>query len=180
MNPIDIINYWYSDRMKKHWFNSNSELDNEIKATYEKTWEQAADDKLDQWKNTPEGCLALVIILDQFPLNMFRGTIKSFQTEGKAIEITMTAINNDFVKEIDNDKLSFLFMPLMHSENLEDQNLSVKLFEEYNITNNLRFAQHHRDIIKTFGRFPHRNSILMRQSTKEETEYMNSKDAFKG
>ena len=180
MNPIDIINYWYSDRMKKHWFDSNPALDNEIKNNYEKVWEQAADGKLDQWKNTAEGCLALVIILDQFPLNMFRGTMKSFQTEGKAIEVTMTAIKSDFVKEIDKDKLSFLFMPLMHSENIEDQNLSVKLFEEHNLSNNLRFAKHHRDIIKKFGRFPHRNSILLRESTKEETEYINSKNAFKG
>ena len=180
MNPIDIINYWYSDRMKKHWFDSNPEIDNEIKNNYEKVWEQAADGKLDQWKNTAEGCLALVIILDQFPLNMFRGNIKSFQTEGKAIEVTMTAIKSDFVKEIDKDKLSFLFMPLMHSENIEDQNLSVKLFEEHNLSNNLRFAKHHRDIVKKFGRFPHRNSILLRESTKEETEYINSKNAFKG
>lgn len=180
MNPLDIINYWYSDRMKKHWFDSNPELDNEIKNNYGKMWEQAADGKLDQWKNTAEGCLALAIILDQFPLNMFRGKIKSFETEGKAIDVTITAIKSDFVKEIDNDKLSFLFMPLMHSENIEDQNLSVKLFEEHSLSNNLRFAKHHRDIIKKFGRFPHRNSILMRESTKEETEYMRSKNAFKG
>ena len=83
----------------------------------------------------------------------------------------MTAIKSDFVKEIDNDKLSFLFMPLMHSENIEDQNLAVKLFEEHNLSNNLNFAKHHRDIIKKFGRFPHRNSILLRESTKEETDY---------
>lgn len=180
MNPIDIINYWYSDRIKKHWFDSNPELDNEITNSYEKAWKKAADGKLDHWKSTAEGCLALVIILDQFPLNMFRGKIKSFQTEGKAIEVTMTAIKSDFIKEIDNDKLSFLFMPLMHSENIEDQNLAVKLFEEHNLSNNLNFAKHHRDIIKKFGRFPHRNSILLRESTKEETEYLNSKNAFKG
>ena len=180
MSPINIINYWYSDRMKKHWFDSNPELDNEIKNNYEKVWEQAAEGKLDHWKNTAEGCLALVIILDQFPLNMFRGKMKSFETEGKAIEVTMTAIKSNFVKEIDKDKLSFLFMPLMHSENIEDQNLSVKLFEEHYLSDNLRFAKHHRDIVIKYGRFPHRNSILQRESTKEETEYINSKNAFKG
>jgi len=92
----------------------------------------------------------------------------------------MTAINSGFVEMLSKDKLSFLFMPLMHSENIEHQNLSVKLYREYNLGENLRFAQHHRDLIKRFGRFPHRNSILMREGTKEETEYMNSKHAFKG
>ena len=180
MTPIDVINYWYSDRIKKHWFTSTPELDLEIKNKYEQIWERAADGEFDQWKTTPEGCLALVIILDQFPLNMYRSKAKSFQTESKAIEVTMNAINNDFAKKLSNDKLSFLFMPLMHSEDIEDQYLSVKLFKEYNQSNNLRFAQHHRDIIKRFGRFPHRNSILMREPTKEEGEYMSSKNAFKG
>ena len=180
MSPIDIINYWYSDRIKKHWFSSTPWLDQEIKDNYEQIWLQAADGKLEEWKNTPYGCLALVIIFDQFPLNMFRGTARSFQTESKAIEVTMTAINNGFVKMLSKDKLSFLFMPLMHSENIEDQNLSVKLFYEHNLSSNLGFAKHHRDIIKRFGRFPHRNNILMREHTKEETEYMNSKNAFKG
>jgi uncharacterized protein (DUF924 family) len=180
MNPIDVINYWYSDRIKKHWFSSTPELDMEIKNKYEQIWKRAADGEFDQWKTTPEGSLALVIILDQFPLNMYRGKAESFQTESKAIEVTMNAINNDFFKKLSNDKLSFLFMPLMHSENIEDQDLSVKLFKEYNLSNNLRFAQHHRDIIKKFGRFPHRNSILMREFTKEESEYMSSKNAFKG
>jgi len=180
MSPIEIINYWYSDRIRKRWFSSTPKLDQEIKKNYEQIWQQAANGKLEEWKSTPYGCLALVIILDQFPLNMFRGTAKSFQTESKAIEVTMTAINSGFVGMLSKDKLSFLFMPLMHSENIEHQNLSVKLFREYNLGDNLRFAQHHRDLIKRFGRFPHRNSILMRESTKEETEYMNSKHAFKG
>jgi len=91
MSPIEIINYWYSDGIRKRWFSSTPELDQEIKNNYEQIWQQAANEKLEEWKNTPYGCLALVIILDQFPLNMFRGTAKSFQTESKAIEVTMTA-----------------------------------------------------------------------------------------
>lgn len=180
MHPIEIINYWYSDRIRKHWFASTPELDQEIKTKYEPIWQQAAGGKLEEWNNTPDGCLALVIVLDQFPLNMFRGTAKSFQTESKAIEVTISAINSGFEKKLDKDKLSFLFMPLMHSEEIEHQDLSVKLFGEYDLGNNLRFAQHHRDIIKRFGRFPHRNNILMRKNTREETEYLNSKHAFKG
>lgn len=180
MKHIEIIDYWYSDRIKKHWFSSTPELDNEIKNRYEKLWESASAGELDEWIGTPEGCLALIIILDQFPLNMFRGQAKSFQTENKAIEVAKAAINNDFAKELSTDKLSFLFMPLMHSENIEDQDLSVRLFEKYKLVNNLKFAQHHRSIVKKYGRFPHRNNILGRESTNAEIEYMMSKNSFKG
>ena len=180
MEPIDIISYWYSDKIQKHWFSSTPELDKEIRLKYEQTWISAAAGELDEWKNTPEGCLALILILDQLPLNMFRGESKSFQTERKAIEVALTAINHDFDKKLSNDKLPFLFMPFMHSEKLEEQNLSVKLYKEHNLGNNLRFAQHHREIVKIFGRFPHRNKILGRESTKAENEYLNSKNSFKG
>ena len=180
MEPIEIISYWYSDKMQKHWFSSTPELDKEIKNKYEQTWISAAAGELDEWENTPEGCLALIIILDQLPLNMFRGESKSFQTERKAIEVALTAINSSFDKKLSNDKLPFLFMPFMHSEKLEEQDLSVKLYKEYNLDNNLRFAQHHREIVKRFGRFPHRNKILGRESTKSENEYLNSKNSFNG
>ncbi len=179
-NPDQIIAYWYSERIRKHWFSSTPALDHEIKTRYETLLQSAASGKLDEWKDTPEGCLALVIILDQMPLNMFRNQPEGFQTESKAIEITLFAIEKGFDKKISEDKLSFLFMPLMHSEKLADQNLSVTLFAKYNLHNNLKFAQHHREIIKRFGRFPHRNKILGRVSTAAESEYLESDDAFKG
>lgn len=180
MKPADIIDYWYSERIKKHWFSSTPKLDNEIRTRFEKVWGQAAAGEYDHWQDTPEGCLALIIILDQFPLNMFRGEARSFQTERKAIEVTKTALDKGFDKRLDHDRLTFLFMPLMHSERLDDQALSVKLFTEYTLSDNLKFAQHHRDLIKKFGRFPHRNRILMRASTEEELEYLSSRLAFKG
>lgn len=180
MNPNQIIDYWYSDEMRKHWFASTPELDTEIKSNYQAVWECAGSGQLDEWKTTPEGCLALAIILDQLPLNMFRGEPRSFKTEIKAIEIAIFAVDNGFDKKISSDKLPFLFMPLMHSEKLEHQELSVKLFEQHDLQSNLKFAKHHRDIVKKFGRFPHRNKILGRESTKEELEYLESKNAFKG
>ncbi len=180
VNPEEIINYWYSGRIKKHWFSSTTKIDNEIKDNYQSLWQQAKEGTFDEWKKSPEGCLALCIVLDQFPLNMFRGEAMSFETESKAIEVALHAINSGYDKKLKNDQLSFLFMPLMHSEKLEDQELSVTLFEKYNLTNNLRFARHHRDIIKKFGRFPHRNKILGRKSTVEEIQYLESKHAFKG
>ncbi len=180
VKPVDIINYWYSDELKKHWFSSTPALDNEITNYYEQLWEDAANGKLDEWMTTPDGCLALIIILDQFPLNMFRGQAKSFQTEGKAIEVSLAAVSRGFDKQLSTDKLAFLFMPLMHSEKLENQALSVRLFAQYNLADNLKFAKHHQDIVQRFGRFPHRNKILGRESTSAEIEYLNSKEAFKG
>ena len=180
MTPQDIIDYWYSDRIRKHWFASTPELDNEIQARFESVWERAAAGELDDWCDDALGCLALVIILDQFPLNMFRGQAKSFQTERKAIEVAKLAVVNKFDHLIDKDKLAFLFMPLMHSENLTDQDMSVQLYEAYGLEHNLKFAKHHRELVRRFGRFPHRNTILGRDSTAEEHEYLASEQAFKG
>lgn len=180
MQSTDIIDYWHSDRIRKHWFSSTPELDREIREKYEHIWESAAANELDHWQDSPEGSLALIIILDQFPLNMFRGKPESFQTERKAIEVSINAIGNGFDNELDKDMLGFLFMPLMHSENPEEQDLSVKLYKQHNLTDNLQFAEHHRDIIRKYGRFPHRNAILGRKNTKAENEYLLSEKAFKG
>tara|TARA_B110000914_G_scaffold218410_1_gene225690 strand:+ start:378 stop:920 length:543 start_codon:yes stop_codon:yes gene_type:complete len=176
----DILNYWFSEKSQKHWFNSTPEVDAEIKKKFEGLWLMAAAGELDDWQETPEGSLALIIVLDQFPLNMFRGEVKSFQTERKAIEVTLKAINNGFYKQLSEEKLSFLLLPLMHSEKLDEQKLSVKLFKTHNLTDGLSFAEHHRDLIIEFGRFPHRNAILGRESTPEEVEYLASKRAFTG
>ena len=117
-------------------------------------------------------------MLDQFPLNMFRGSPRSFETEKIAIEVALEAIENGFDEELGNEMLLFLFMPLMHSENIDHQNLQVYLFEKYNF--NLEYSKHHRDLVKKFGRFPHRNEILERMSTMEELNYLLSDNAFKG
>lgn len=180
MEPLDIINFWYSESMRKHWFSSTPEIDEEIRARYEQTWIKAALGEYDEWMNSPNGCLALIILFDQFPLNMYRGKAQSFETESKAIEITLLAISKGFEKNINSEKLSFMLMPLMHSENIENQNLSVKLFKQHNLVSNIKFAKRHRDIIQKFARFPHRNEMLGRESTQLEIEYLGSKHAFKG
>jgi uncharacterized protein (DUF924 family) len=180
ITPQDILDYWYSPRLSKHWFSSTPELDAEITDRYQSLWEQAAAGALDDWMDTPEGSLALAIILDQFPLNMFRGQAKSFSTEARAIAIAKHAIDSAFDRRLDKDRLAFLYMPLMHSENLADQDMSVKLFGEAGLIDNHRFAEHHRDIVRRFGRFPHRNGILGRASTAAELQYLASEGAFTG
>jgi len=146
ITPVDIIDYWYSDRIKKHWFNSTVAVDKEILDKYEIIWEKALSGDLDNWADKPEGCLALAILLDQFPLNMFRGKVKSFSSEHKAVEITYKAVKNKFHYQLKTEKLVFLYMPLMHSENIMDQDISVKLFGESNLDANIRFAEHHREM----------------------------------
>ncbi len=178
--PGSILTFWFSSPAKKYWFQPSSEFDDEIRIKFEYIWEQASQDLLDHWQSAPEGTLALIIVLDQFPLNMYRGTSKSFSTEHKAIELSHYAVANKMDMKLTNNQLSFLYMPLMHSENIDDQNLSVKLFEKAALESNLRFAKHHRDIIQIFKRFPHRNKILNRETTEEELKYLASPEAFMG
>ena len=178
IEPSDIIDYWFSEKSKQFWFSSTPSIDKEITSRYETVWEKAASGGLSSWGETADGSVALIIILDQFPLNMFRGKAKGFKTESMAVEVALNAIDNGFDEEMDNEKLLFLFMPLMHSENLDHQNLQVYLFEKYNF--NLEFSKHHRDLVKKFGRFPHRNEILGRMSTMEELDYLLSDNAFRG
>ena len=176
----EVLDFWYSVEINKQWFVSTPALDAEIKQKYEPLWQDAALRKLDSWQIQADGCLALCIVLDQFPLNIFRGNAKSFETEQQAVEVTKTAIKFGFDSDIDDDRIAFLYMPLMHSENMDDQELSVACFEKRKLEHNLRFAKHHRDIIKRFGRFPHRNQILGRESSLSEIDYLNSKEAFTG
>ncbi|MFK7816239.1 MAG: DUF924 family protein [Gammaproteobacteria bacterium] len=176
----DILDFWFDEPTSKCWFNSTPEFDNLILKKYQNLWEQAAGGALDSWQTTHLGSLSLVIILDQLPLNMFRGTSKSFSTESSAIAVTRNAITKKFDLLLDTIQLPFLYMPLMHSENLNDQNDSVHLFEQAGLESNLRFAKHHQNIIKKYGRFPHRNVILNRPSTDDELVYLSSPHAFKG
>jgi uncharacterized protein (DUF924 family) len=180
ITPQKIIDYWYSDAVSKQWFASTPELDQEILENYEGLWQQAARGELSDWEATPKGCLALAIILDQFPLNMFRGQAKSFSTEQQAVDVVSRAIAKGFDKELDQSQLSFIYMPLMHSEDLVNQDQSVALFTHSGLESNIRFAEHHREIIRKYGRFPHRNELLSRESTVEELTYLASDEAFTG
>jgi uncharacterized protein (DUF924 family) len=178
ITPSDVLDYWFSEKSKQFWFASTPQVDNEIKVRFESVWEKAAEGEYSQWRETADGSVALIVILDQLPLNMFRSDPKGFQTENMAVEVALNAINNGFDEELNDERLLFLFMPLMHSENIDHQNLQVYLFDKYNF--NLEFSKHHRDLVKKFGRFPHRNEILGRMSTMEELDYLLSDNAFKG
>ena len=174
----EIISFWFSEKCKKCWFDSSDELDELIKQNYEKLWQLAAQGELDEWREYPMSALALVIILDQFPLNMYRDKAESFSTEAKSREIARYTIENGFHESFDDDQKLFLFLPFMHSEDMEDQNISVQLFSGAGME--IKWAEHHRDIVKQFGRFPHRNAALGRESTEQEIAWLSSEEAFQG
>ena len=176
----ELLDYWFSEEVSGFWFNSTPEFDQHIRDSYAELWQQAANGELDVWRESPEGCLALVILLDQFPLNMFRGTAKSFSTEQQSRDVARHAIQQNFDSSMPTKHKAFLYMPFMHSENLDDQAEALRLFDQPGLEDNLRFARHHYGIVEQFGRFPHRNEALGRQSSEAEIEYLNSKEAFKG
>ena len=176
----EIITFWFSEQVRPMWFRSTTEFDDEVRERFLETWQAATAGELDHWRQSAEGMLALIIVLDQFPLHMFRGKAESFSTGEKALKVADDAIARGFDRKLEPNYLPFLYMPFMHSENIEDQNRSVALFEAAGLKENLRFARHHCELIRRFGRFPHRNAILGRPSTDEEQAYLASKEAFHG
>lgn len=173
-----ILDFWYSPAVAKHWFASTPELDADIKARFENVWQRATAGELDDWAQTPAGALALIIVLDQFPLNMYRGLPLAFSSEQKAVAITKLAVAAGFHAQLPENRRLFMLLPLMHSEHLEDQDMSVQLFRAAGM--DTHWPEHHREIVRRFGRFPHRNAILGRISTPEETDYLASDAAFTG
>ncbi|MGE3261660.1 MAG: DUF924 family protein [Bacteriovoracia bacterium] len=178
--PNEILEFWFSPRVSKLWFNSTPEFDKELKDRFEPLLRRAIAGELSDWKNSAAGALALAIVLDQFPLNMFRGKAESYATGHLAVAVAKDAIAHGFDSTLPKSQLAFLYMPLLHSESMADQNQSVELFEKAELKGNIAFAKHHREIVRRFGRFPHRNQALGRVSTPEETAYLASKEGFQG
>ncbi len=175
-----ILDFWFSPEVRSLWFNSTPEFDAKIKESYEKLFDNAINGELAHWEESAEGVLALIIVLDQLPLNMFRNLPQSFSGEALAVEVAKKAIEKGLDQKLNNEMKAFLYLPFMHSEQLSDQDLSVSLFEKAGLDNNLKWAGHHREIVRRFGRFPHRNPILGRESTREEIDYLESDEAFNG
>lgn len=167
-----LLDYWFSAEVSALWFKSTDEFDAELTQRYELIWQQARDGLLDHWKQSAEGAVALVIILDQLPLNMFRGQAKRYSTEAKSREIAHYAIKHDFIINMPKKHQAFLYLPFMHSEDLSDQQLGIDLFAAAGLKDNVKYARHHYDVVERFGRFPHRNKELSRESTPEEIEYL--------
>ena len=178
MTPAGLLDFWFSEESARRWFDSTPAFDAEIRAGFEDLWRQAGDGLLADWEATAEGALALVILLDQMPLNMFRDQPAGYRTEALSREVAGRAIARDFDSGLGEAQKVCLYMPYMHSETLVDQDRAVALFERAGLADNARWAAHHRDIVRRFGRFPHRNAILGRASTPAELAWLASADAF--
>lgn len=180
MNPQTLLDFWFSPENEKRWFNSTPQFDQQIREQFERLWQTGKDGELADWEQTSNGALALVILLDQIPLNMYRAQPESFSTEAPARAVANRAITQGLDQPLSDKGKAFLYLPFMHSEDLSDQDRSIALYDAAGLEDNLRFAHHHRDIIRQFGRFPHRNAILGRADTSEEETWLASDAAFHG
>jgi uncharacterized protein (DUF924 family) len=178
VTPADILAFWReagSDR----WYKKDGAFDDEVRRRYLGLWQEAAAGQLSSWEASDDGALALTIVLDQFPRNMFRGDVRTYATDAAALAVAARAIARGADARIDPVLLEFLYMPFMHSEHLADQLRCVELFRKSGGANNLKYAEDHADIVRRFGRFPHRNPILGRATTEEEQAFLDG-GGFKG
>ena len=154
------------------WFTAEEPFDTEVRRRFLELWQAAKDGELSSWEASDDGLLALAIVLDQFPRNMFRGDPRAYATDLEARDVAIRAIERGVDSRVDPALRAFLYMPLMHSEDLADQERCCALFRATGETDNLKFADEHADIIRRFGRFPHRNRVLGRSTTPEEQAFL--------
>jgi uncharacterized protein (DUF924 family) len=169
--PGDILSFW-REAGRERWYTRDAAFDAAVRGRFLTLWQKAAAGELSSWEASDEGALALVIVLDQFPRNMFRGDIRTYSSDALAREVAGRAIGRGADLRVDADLLEFLYMPFMHSEQLADQLRCVDLFRNAGHAENLKYAEHHADIIRRFGRFPHRNRVLERSTTPEEQAFL--------
>jgi uncharacterized protein (DUF924 family) len=171
VGPGEVVTFWLGQN-DKVWFSVNPAFDAEVLSRFAEPVERAKSGRLDHWADDPEGALALVILLDQMTRNIYRDSPEMFAADSKALEVARRAIGRGFDMDLPKDKRRWLYMPFMHSEDLADQERSVELFARSEISESLPFAVDHADIIRRFGRFPHRNAILGRETTPEEEAFL--------
>jgi uncharacterized protein (DUF924 family) len=176
-SPADVLAFWREAGPDK-WFTRDDAFDAEIREKFLGTYEAAAAGTLAEWEATADGALALVIVLDQFPRNMFRGKAQCFATDAAARAVANRALKCGYELDVPEQERGFFFLPFMHSEDMDDQNRCVALYREAG-DENLTYALEHADIIRRFGRFPHRNAILGRATTPEEQAFLDA-GGFKG
>jgi uncharacterized protein (DUF924 family) len=165
-----VLRFWF-DEHAKDWFVKNPAFDAEIRARFLAVHQAAAAGGLARWADAARSCLALVIVLDQFPRNMFRGEARAFATDAAARAAARVILERGWNGAMTEPERLFAYLPFEHSESLEDQDLACELMQGFD-PEQLRYAERHREIIRRFGRFPHRNGILGRQSTPAEIEFL--------
>lgn len=173
-SPREILDFWLRDTPPECWFSSDPAFDGVVRRRYEQSWREARDGAASSWGDSMEGALALILLFDQFPRNMFRGTAEAFATDGQAREAARAALRRGFDLETPTGIRNFFYLPFMHSEDLADQELCLRLTRERisERDQSYAYALRHRDVIARFGRFPARNQALGRASTQQERDFL--------
>ena len=175
VTPEDVLSFWLDDVGPKRWYESSDALDQQIREKFEAAWHKAREGAYGLWLTYPSGSLAYIILMDQFPRNMFRDQAAAFASDRQAVSAAKAAIHRKWDMRIDEPARQFFYLPLMHSENLCNQDRCVRLMlermPEHGVSN-LLHAQAHREVIRMFGRFPYRNEALKRRSTTPEQNYL--------
>jgi len=169
--PAEILAFWRNAGPAR-WYSRDDAFDAEVRRRFLGLWQRAAAGELSSWETSDDGALALVIVLDQFPRNMFRGDIRTYASDARAREVAHRAIERGADARIDPALREFLYLPLMHSEHLADQLRCIELSSAAGHTESLKWAEHQANIIRRFGRFPHRNPLLGRATTPEEQAFL--------
>ena len=173
MSPEIVLAFW-REAGPARWFHKDSAFDSEIEKRFLNLFEAAASGRLTAWEGTAEAALALVLVLDQFPRNMFRGTARAFAGDELARAVADRALARGFDQQVPAGERIFFYMPFEHSENLADQERAVALLRATGNADLMKWAELHADIIRRFGRFPHRNAVLGRTSTAEEQAFLDA------
>lgn len=176
-SPEDVLSFWLDEVGPEGWYAVSDELDQEIRDRFGAAWEAARDGAYGLWLTYPSGTLAYLILMDQFPRNMFRGSGQAFATDREALAAAKAAIGRKWDLRINEPARQFFYLPLMHSENLCDQERCIRMIcERLDETgaSNLLHARAHREVIRQFGRFPYRNEVLDRSTTLPEQAFLNA------
>ncbi|MCW8864624.1 MAG: DUF924 domain-containing protein [Colwellia sp.] len=168
----EVLNFWFEELSPAQWWQKDDELDKSIKAKFSALHHQASQCELFEWRQTAQGRLAEIILLDQFSRNMYRDTPKSFAQDPLALALSQQAIQMGADKALTAVERSFLYMPFMHSESLLIHQQACQLYKDNGIDSNYQFELKHLAIIERFGRYPHRNKILGRESTPAEITFL--------
>ena len=177
MNAQEILNFWFHELDSKQWFQSSEQLDNEIKQRFSKVWQAAAQGELAHWRTSSQGRLAEIIVLDQFSRNIFRNQKQAFAQDGMALVLAQTAIEQAEFEQLNEWERQFTLLPFMHSESRVIHEQAANLFLKFTPKMVYEFELKHKNIIDKFGRYPHRNEILGRESTDEEREFLTQPDS---
>jgi len=181
----DVLDFWFlplehpdHGKPREIWWGGKDGIDDEVRSRFAAPFQQALDGAFDHWRKSPDGALALILICDQFPRNMHRRSARAFAGDRKGLETAYYALARGYPTAFNLAMRLFFYLPFQHSEALADQELGCALFDAFDDAETMKHAIEHRDVIMRFGRFPHRNEVLNRACTDEETEYLKNANRF--